>query len=488
MGDESASRGLFGRRKHKESQGSESATEAPVSPDADESAIAAAAEREAMARLEEAELRADSEPEAAGPPPSRGAAEGAEEVRRRLSDRIDAARGISDPPVEAEPPRPIEDRLATPSPSPGATAEFVPSAEHEAAAADPGDLTDALADEIAADLGAVEAEAGTGSAGQLERAENVIAARERRFDAALARARDRLSDAEERASAAEQRAQRAQELTAFQERERRQADELRAVLERISAAEERAREADTRISDLIAATVSPPEIESLLSAEADATPADPGERFEPPTAESFSPFDAGPVSDSDPEPLTAPQPTEPPPAPPLALAPDPGSETVPGLAATEPAETDPSTSPPVEPGVPEPPVHLSAAPDPFAPDLPAEEPSPAPSEGASESFGETPAPAFEEPSVSPFEEPPAAELPDPVGSPAPAGDPRIDLNVASSQDLRVLGTPVIGIGRILAERERRGGFSSVDDLDQVKGLDPELLARLKGAMRVDPSA
>ncbi len=60
------------------------------------------------------------------------------------------------------------------------------------------------------------------------------------------------------------------------------------------------------------------------------------------------------------------------------------------------------------------------------------------------------------------------------GSTAPIG-----LNSVTFEELRSQGLSVTQATRLLAHRERLGGFSSVDDLDQVAGFPPELLADVK---------
>jgi competence protein ComEA len=66
----------------------------------------------------------------------------------------------------------------------------------------------------------------------------------------------------------------------------------------------------------------------------------------------------------------------------------------------------------------------------------------------------------------------------------------VELNRASVNDLVLL--PGIGpklAQRIVAERERRGHFASVDELGQVKGVGPATLARIKPLLRVtDPGS
>ncbi len=62
--------------------------------------------------------------------------------------------------------------------------------------------------------------------------------------------------------------------------------------------------------------------------------------------------------------------------------------------------------------------------------------------------------------------------------PAAAGG-QIDLNVVTFEQLREQDLSVTQATRLLAHRERLGGFQSVDDLDQVAGFPEDLLADLK---------
>jgi competence protein ComEA len=79
----------------------------------------------------------------------------------------------------------------------------------------------------------------------------------------------------------------------------------------------------------------------------------------------------------------------------------------------------------------------------------------------------------------------------PVGDPAGAGaaDPGsgalIDLNNATSAQLETL--PGIGpslAGAIIAERDRRGGFRSVNELREVRGIGEKRFADLRDLVMV----
>jgi DNA uptake protein ComE-like DNA-binding protein len=94
--------------------------------------------------------------------------------------------------------------------------------------------------------------------------------------------------------------------------------------------------------------------------------------------------------------------------------------------------------------------------------------------------GASAAPASEE-SPAPTESPPPT-APTPgldAGSKAP-----INLNSVTFEELRSQGLSVTQSTRLLAHRERLGGFGSVDDLDQVAGFPSDLLASVKSRATV----
>jgi competence protein ComEA len=80
------------------------------------------------------------------------------------------------------------------------------------------------------------------------------------------------------------------------------------------------------------------------------------------------------------------------------------------------------------------------------------------------------------PTPEPPTPPPAAA----VNAPGPVdGIATIDLNSVTFEQLRAQNLSVTQATRLLAHRERLGGFQSVDDLDQVAGFPEDLLQDLK---------
>jgi capsular polysaccharide biosynthesis protein len=67
-----------------------------------------------------------------------------------------------------------------------------------------------------------------------------------------------------------------------------------------------------------------------------------------------------------------------------------------------------------------------------------------------------------------------------------AGSHRIDLNNATYDELRTLDLTITQAKRVLAYRERRGGFSSVDDIDDLPGFPDEVREELKRQVTVVP--
>ena len=70
--------------------------------------------------------------------------------------------------------------------------------------------------------------------------------------------------------------------------------------------------------------------------------------------------------------------------------------------------------------------------------------------------------------------------------PPPEGEEgeRLDINTASFEELRQVGLSVTQAARLLAMRDAAGRLGSVDDLDALPGLPEDLLASIKGRIRV----
>ena len=101
-------------------------------------------------------------------------------------------------------------------------------------------------------------------------------------------------------------------------------------------------------------------------------------------------------------------------------------------------------------------------------------PAPAPGRPGSEPPSRHPPPPTPEPAAAP-----PAFLP-----PVPRRRGTIDLNSVTFEQLREQNLSVTQATRLLAHRERLGGFQSVDDLDQVAGFPGDLLADLKSRSTV----
>jgi capsular exopolysaccharide synthesis family protein len=78
---------------------------------------------------------------------------------------------------------------------------------------------------------------------------------------------------------------------------------------------------------------------------------------------------------------------------------------------------------------------------------------------------------------------PAIQAPPAAVSPLPDGP--VDLNAVSYEELLALDLSNTQARRLIAYRERAGGFSSVDDLDDVPGFPDGLRAALKQRVRLD---
>jgi len=88
-----------------------------------------------------------------------------------------------------------------------------------------------------------------------------------------------------------------------------------------------------------------------------------------------------------------------------------------------------------------------------------------------------PTPPVEPPAPQPPTPPPAAAFNAPEAADGAGGT--VNLNTVTFEQLRGENLTVTQATRLLAHRERLGGFQSVDDLDQVAGFPGDLLVDLK---------
>ena len=66
---------------------------------------------------------------------------------------------------------------------------------------------------------------------------------------------------------------------------------------------------------------------------------------------------------------------------------------------------------------------------------------------------------------------------------APPGEEPLSLNEATFEELRERGMSVTQTGRVLAHRERAGGFKSIDELDDISGFPRDFLDRIKPRLK-----
>ena len=100
-------------------------------------------------------------------------------------------------------------------------------------------------------------------------------------------------------------------------------------------------------------------------------------------------------------------------------------------------------------------------------------------------------PASDSPqAAAPPPPPPAAGTPPPPATTAPAaaqpatGGGSISLTSGSFEDYRGMGMSVTQANRLIAYRDRDGGYSSVDDLDRIPGFSKHFLAEIKRKLTV----
>lgn len=80
--------------------------------------------------------------------------------------------------------------------------------------------------------------------------------------------------------------------------------------------------------------------------------------------------------------------------------------------------------------------------------------------------------------------PPRRGLFSPENTPSPARPDTVNLNQATFEELREAGLSVTQATRILAYRERFGGYSSVEDLEKVPGFPADLIESLRSRLSI----
>jgi DNA uptake protein ComE-like DNA-binding protein len=115
-----------------------------------------------------------------------------------------------------------------------------------------------------------------------------------------------------------------------------------------------------------------------------------------------------------------------------------------------------------------------------APEPPAPPPAPEPQQ-AEPPPPPPPPPPEPEPSFAPQPGPSAVEPPD---QGAPTSGAPLNINQATYEQLRERNLSVTQTGRVLAYRDRVGGFRSLDELDSIPGFPQSFLADLKRGLTV----
>ena len=92
---------------------------------------------------------------------------------------------------------------------------------------------------------------------------------------------------------------------------------------------------------------------------------------------------------------------------------------------------------------------------------------------------EAPAQPAVEPEPEPAPEPAPAPAPEPETEAAPASGGMLSLSSASFDELRETGMSVTQAKRVIRHRDEHGGFSTVDELEQVPGFPKAFLADVK---------
>jgi DNA uptake protein ComE-like DNA-binding protein len=272
-------------------------------------------------------------------------------------------------------------------------------------------------------------------------------------DRAMEQAYGRLKEIEIKAREAEQRAADAELLAQRKAEEAERERRLREVLERVAKAEARAKEAERRAQAAETAAA-----QSVDTAEQEAIELPP-----PPPAEE-PPSPPPPVQQLAPQPEVKPPEPEVKPPEPEAKAPEIEAEPE---AGKEEEEEDKGGILGRTVG-----AILGVGPE--------------KGEGAEAEKAEA-KPELEDVPITPPDEAetevqPAVEKPS-EAEPTPDAD-AIDLNSATFEQLREIGFSVTQSTRVITYRERQGGFSSVNDLDEVPGMSRSFRDKVKSRLKV----
>ena len=271
-------------------------------------------------------------------------------------------------------------------------------------------------------------------ADELDATEARLAASQRRTVEALDEATQQLEEVEARAAEAEARASRAERMAKLKTEEIEREGRLREMLDRIADAERRASAAEDRARETVGKVGEPAEVEAKdVFGTGEVTAMGPGPEPEVTIERLTAP---------EPEPQPQPEPFVPP-TPASAPPPEPPPEPEPFVTPTpEPEPQEPAFTPTFE---------QAPEPEPVAPQ---ESPE------ASEVVGGT-----EEGTINPPAEP-------------------INVNEVGYEELRDLGLSVTQTGRVLAFRERSGGFTTLDDLNEIPGFPSAQLEQLKRHLKL----
>jgi hypothetical protein len=131
--------------------------------------------------------------------------------------------------------------------------------------------------------------------------------------------------------------------------------------------------------------------------------------------------------------------------------------------------------------VPEPEPEPEPGPEPEPEPAPEPQEPPEPEPPAEQELLPEPEPVPEEP---PEPEPEPEPVPEPEPEPKASADGLLDINAISFEQLRDLRLSITQATRLLAWRERLGGFTSVDQIDEVPGLPMDVRDELKSKLRV----